>query len=100
MTTMTTSISASIRSSSVALDAAKPRSTTNLRPWPTASTADAATTSPMAANTICRRYGRRKRPTRASVRNAVTGGIFGAGSRRVSARAIVVEGWRTGIQDD
>ena len=43
---------------------------------------------PIAANTTSRRYGRRKRPTRATVCNAVTGGILGAGSRRVSARAI------------
>ena len=82
------SIAASVRSSSAALPATKPRSTTNLSPCPNASTAAAATTSATAANATWRRYGRRKRPTRASVRSAVSGGIFGAGSRRVSARAM------------
>jgi hypothetical protein len=43
ITTMTPSISASIRSSSAVFDAANPRSTTNFNPWPTASTAPAAT---------------------------------------------------------
>ena len=78
MTTTTPSMSASMRSSSAPLPAAKPRSMTNLRPCPIASTAAAAKTSAITAYTTCRRYGRMKRPTRASVRSAVIGGSFGA----------------------
>ena len=68
MTTMTTSISASIRSSSPAFAAANPRSTTNFKPCPTASTAAGGDDEADRREDHLRRYGRRKRPTRASVR--------------------------------
>ena len=71
-------MNASVRSSSAPLPAAKPRSMTNFKPWPIMRTAAAANSSAMAAKITCLRYGRRKRPMRASVFSAVIGGSFGA----------------------
>ena len=59
-------ITPSMRSSSAAFPAAKPRSMTNLSPCPTASTDAAAISSAMPAKITCFLYGRTNRPTRAS----------------------------------